>query len=341
MKILQILLLSGCFIAQVNLCNNIQAQVKSDKHVIGARKCGFFSEFLGVLAHIAWCEEAGKKPVVFWDKKFVYYEPDGWNNIQNAWEYYFEPICNAKYEPTDIVDYKFQAPNGFFFPWSDFRNIEIMRPLAHSIIKKYIKIKPYVLDIVDDFHKKTMKNCITIGIHLRGTNKGTEAKTEINPANLIKKAQEYAYLAASTGKNVKYLVASDEQKLIDFAKKELTRQSDDTVHGEVISYTAERSKGTETNYYTFLGTKKENGFFAKRGLDVLVEVLLLSQCSYFVHTRSNVSTAVIFFNPNLIHYQFDGFAKMQEQVKTKPTTTKPAATKPTTKPANLKIKNKK
>ena len=112
-------------------------------------------------------------------------------------------------------------------------------------------------------------------------------------------------------------MASDEQSLIDFAKKELNRKSKNAVLGEIIIYPAERSKGTETNYYTFVGTEKENGFFAKRGLDVLVEVLLFSQCSYFVHTRSNVSTAVIFFNPNLIHYQFDGFAKIQEQVKTK------------------------
>lgn len=314
MKILQIILVI-ISIYQVNTVSNIKAQTATDesnKHVVGARRCGFFSEFLGVLGHLLWCEASGKLPVVYWDKSFVYYEPEGWNNIQNAWEYYFEPVSEAKYEQNDYVDHRFKAPNGFFFPWKDFSEIETMRPIAFRLIEKYIKIKPFILDIVEDFYNKNMKNNIVVGIHLRGTNKGDEVTNTINPTDVIKKAQKYAYLGASTGKNVKYLIASDEQKLMDLAKKELSKYSDSTVNGEVINYEAERATGNKTNYYTFVGTQMENGFFAKRGLDVLVEVLLLSKCDYFVHTISNVSTAAICFNPNLIHYQFDGFAKIQE-----------------------------
>ncbi len=320
-------------VSQINPFNNLQAQeISNNKHVIGARRAGFFSEFLGVLGHLVWCEASGQQPVVFWDQKFVYYEPDGWHNTNNAWEYYFDPVSTATYNTNDIIDHRFKAPNDFFFPWYDFSDIEIVRPLAHHIIEKYIRIKPFVLDIVDDFYNKNMKNCIVVGIHLRGTNKGEDGQKPINHLEVIKKAQKYAYLGASTGKHVKYLIASDEQKLMDIARKELCKDSPNAVCGEVISYPAERSKGKETNYYTFVGTKQENGFFAKRGLDVLVEVLLLSRCDYFVHTLSNVSTAVIFFNPNLIHYQFDGFAKISD-VKLQP---KLAKTKPAKKNA---IKN--
>lgn len=37
------------------------------------------------------------------------------------------------------------------------------------------------------------------------------------------------------------------------------------------------------------------------GEDVLVETMLLSRCNHFVHTISNVSTAALFFNPDLEH----------------------------------------
>jgi hypothetical protein len=329
MKSLKILLLSVWLIPQVNTFNNLQAQdLSNQKHVIGARGAGFFSEFLSVLGHLVWCEAAEKQPVVFWGKPFLYYEPEGWNNTKNAWEYYFDPVSTATYDSiNDIVDYRFKAPNSFFFPWCDFSEIEMMRPIAYHVIEKYIKIKPFILEVVDDFYNKNMKNCIVVGIHLRGTNKGDEANTTVHPSEIIKKAQKYAYRGVASGKNVKYLIASDEQILMDFAQSELRKDHPNVVNGDVISFSAERSKGKETNYYTFVGTKKENGFFAKRGLDVLIEVLLLSRCDYFVHTRSNVSTAVIFFNPNLIHSQFDGFAKIDE-VKAKAKPTKVSLAKP-------------
>ncbi len=318
-SLLQVLFLSCCLIAQINSITNLYAQEESsNKHVIGARQCGFFSEFLRVLAHLVWCETSGKQPVVYWDRPFLYYEPEGWNNTKNAWEYYFEPVSTASYSPNDKIDRVFRAPNEFFFPWRDFSEIEMMRPLAHHIIEKYIKIKPFILDIVDDFYNKHMKNCITVGIHVRGTNKGTEVKNIINPADIVKKAQKYAYIGTSTGKKVKYLIASDDQRLFDFVQAELCKNigenPDDVILGEIISYPAERAKGSGTNYGWFADMPpQKNGFFAQRGLDVLVEVLLLSRCDYFVHAVSNVSTAVIFFNPNLIHYQFDGFAKINEE----------------------------
>jgi hypothetical protein len=317
MRSLKVLLVSIWFIIQAASFSNLHAQnLPNQKHVIGANPHGFFSNFLVTLGHLLWCDVNGQQPVVFWDKRFLYFEPEGWNNTQNAWEYYFDPVSSETYNLNDIIDYNGKAPNGFFFPWKeDFSEIEMLRSSANYIIKKYIKIKSFILETVNDFYDKNMKNYIVVGIHLRGSDKKSEAPTGINPLDIIKKAQKYAYLGASTGKTIKYLIASDEQGLIDFAQAELRKDTYASIPGEILIYPTDRAQGNKTNHLTFVGTKKENGFFAKRGLDVLIEVLLLSRCSYFVHTMSNVSTAVIFFNPNLIHYQFDGFAKLNENQK--------------------------
>jgi hypothetical protein len=37
----------------------------------------------------------------------------------------------------------------------------------------------------------------------------------------------------------------------------------------------------------------------------LIEVLLLSKCDLFLHTCSNVSSAVLLFNPELKHLLFE------------------------------------
>ncbi len=300
------ILCSATFIQVKSIPSSNKTQnIDSEKYILRAREnCGFFSEFLGAIQNISWCDQEGKKAVIYWDNKSLYYEPNGFNNSHNAWEYYFEPISDAKYEPGNKINRVYETPSGFGIPYKDYSHMEELRSKMHAVIKKHIKIKPYVLDVVNNFYNKNMKNCIVIGIHLRGTDKKFEAKP-INPLAVINKAKEYAQSAKkiATQKQIKFLVASDEQRLINFAKKNL--------NGNVIVYAqAMRSADGKPVHYTHANNKVEKGYFANLGRDVLVEALLLAQCDFFVHTRSNVSTAVILFNPNLIHFQYDGYANL-------------------------------
>jgi len=275
-------------------------------YVIGARGVGFFSEFFGTIQNIIWCREKGLEPVVFWNEKCCYYEPEGFLGLHNAWEYYFEPVSKAIYAPYNAIHREYSMPIGFEIPYKDFHDIENIRLKVSQVITKYIKIKPYISNIVNDFYTKYMDNSVVIGIHLRGSDKGAEADA-IKPIDVINKAQEYAESVKNmtTGSSVKFLVASDEARLINFARKKL--------QGTVITYDgATRSTNGKPVHISDKDDKKEMGYRANLGRDVLVEVLLLARCQFFVHSQSNVSTAVIFFNPELIHFQFNGYAKIDE-----------------------------
>ena len=88
--------------------------------------------------------------------------------------------------------------------------------------------------------------------------------------------------------NVQFFVATDEQKLLEEAQELLS--------GPVIYCDSYRSLNGEPLHRP---KKKQDYSKAKLGEEVLIETLLLSKCNGFVHTRSNVSTAVLFFNPEL------------------------------------------
>ena len=254
-------------------------------HIIGSRSCGFFSNFLAVINHIAWCERNGTTPYVYWDSRSAYFQPEGFNGSNNAWEYYFEPVSPITLCPDDIINRSYTAPDDSCVicngnnPLSEEKRLE-----ANRIVKSYIKIKPNVTHIVDDFYENNFKGHIIIGIHLRGTDKKREIP-QINPLILCNQAQKCADLFGD--RPVKFFVASDEERLIAIARQQLK--------GTVITYDAEQSANGKPVHLN------KEGSPAKRGLDILVEVLLLSRSSIFLYTRSNVSNGVLVFNPDLVH----------------------------------------
>ena len=105
-------------------------------------------------------------------------------------------------------------------------------------------------------------------------------------------------------------LASDEQKLIAYAEAQFERLCPAV---KVITYPTERAAEGCTNHLSFVGTQQRSGFFAERGRDVLIEALLLARCPFFIHTRSNLATAVTFFNPTQIHFLMDGYARISGQ----------------------------
>lgn len=120
----------------------------------------------------------------------------------------------------------------------------------------------------------------TIGIHLRGTDKITEERP-VPPEHIIEVALTQA------DENTQFLVASDEQKLLDKAVQLLQGY-------KVIFYDCYRSDNGKP-----LHTKKEKPSFAQIGEDVLVEVSLFARCDLLIHTLSNVSAGALYFNPSL------------------------------------------
>ncbi len=252
-----------------------------NKHVIGCSEAGFFSNFFHVLNHLAWCEKNKKTPVIYWDELSLYYQRTGYHGMYNVWEYFFEPVSHLGYQSGETMHRDFTAPDGTGIEYTSFHRIDLKtyKYWAYDLISKYIRLKPSIKKKVDDFYKNNMENRKTIAIHLRGTDKFKEV-APVSLDKIIAQANQY------TG--FQYLVASDEQAMLDFAKKNL--------QGPVIFYRCKRSNSNNALHTT------PRPHPAHGGRDVLIEVLLMALCDKFIYTSSNVSTAVHFFNPNIDSY---------------------------------------
>lgn len=254
--------------------------LSKEKYVIGCRSVGFFSNFFQVLNHLDKCEQAKKIPVVYWGSACPYYTKEGYNGSFNVWEYYFEPVSHLRYEFGDKVYTEYRASVASNNPACYFD--KKYKLYFNSLINKYVCLKKNVRNKIDNFYTtNNMDKVITIGVHLRGTDKFIEVNP-IDPLIILNKAKQ---IALHLKKKCQFFIATDEEKLLELAKSVLKKN--------VIYYDSQRSSNGKPIHY--------NRTFNKPllGEEVLIEALLLSKCTYFLHTVSNVSMAVCFFNPDV------------------------------------------
>ena len=243
---------------------------------------GLFYSFLGVVNNLLWCKKNSVTPVVFWGAHSLYHEKNGYAGKHNVWEYYFEPVSNEFYRPGDPVHDSNAAPdNSTITPIAlhlcDHYEGQEIRNTAHSIIKEYIKLRPYIGKKIDSFYQSNMAGKKTIGIHLRGTDK----KLEIVPVNIDRLLNE-ANVFTQQFPGCQFFVATDEERLLTIARAKLK--------GRVISYNSHRSlKGKAIHNDKKI---KHKGIL---GEEVIIDAHLLSRCDFLLHTCSSVSTGVLFF----------------------------------------------
>lgn len=278
-KIVSLLLL------QVNISfPSVATKHNTQKHVIGTSQDGFFSSFLSVLNHLGWCEKIKKIPVVYWDERSLYYDNKGYNGTYNVWEYYFEPVSHLQYQEGDHIDVRYATEDWHFH----YRFLEqSYRNQAYILISKYIQIKKPIQEKIDQFYQQNMTGKKTIGIHIRGTDKGVEEKL-VDPEWIINKGLKYV------DSSTQFLIASDEQQLID---KMIYLLRDH----KVVYYECYRSKNGKSLHKTQNHHQRKKRTKRQLGEDVLVEASLLAKCDMLIHTSSNVSTAVLYFNPYIKH----------------------------------------
>lgn len=267
------------------------AQDNSQVYVIGHHSSeGLFSCFFGVLNALLKCEGEKKNPVVYWSKNSYYYQEGGFNGSTNVWEYYFEPVSAYRYEPGCTIDNR-PSSQPYFFTRCD----QETRNKAHRMISTYIRFKPQVQKKVDDFYQQNMAGKRNIGIHLRGTDRGNFKTRQSNEFPLV---QDMALKALECAdENTQFYIATDEQSLFDAILPYL-------VNHTVIYYPCYRSMNGKPLHRD----NHQDGFNApskaQLGEDVLVEALLLSKCDVLLHSTSSVSTGVLYFNPNIVNYDF-------------------------------------
>lgn len=255
---------------------------------------GFFAAFLSTLNNARWCVKKNIIPVMAWGRNSMFYQEGGYNGSTEPWEYYFEPISEIAVTDAQNIPgvrrwggYNNPDNEGPGSTWCHSSDYWIHLDQSHrrefkSFITNYVRIKECILVKVENFYKKYMQNKNIIGIHLRGTDKKIEA-IPVSIESICQAANDFA----SKLPNCQFFIATDEQSLLDKATELL--------NGPVISYDSYRSiNGSPVHF-----SSGENYSKGKIGEECLIEAILLSRCSKFVHTRSNMSSAVLILNPEL------------------------------------------
>ncbi len=267
------------------LCFVATALAQEDKHVIGAMPNeGFFSSFVSVVNSLMWAEANGKTPVIYWDEKSLFHNGSG-----NSWEYYFEPVSSLSYHPREGLALwdACPAPDSIHLFSSFLKNVDefhgTLRAKAKQTIDRFIRVLPHITEKVNRFYQERMTGKTNIGIHFRGTDFSPQWKVkEMVASQCIAAAKEAAKRYPG---EVQFFIATDDEALLAYAKKQLPR---------VIHCDSQRSVNGQPIH------RKGSGFDRRLlGEELLIEGLLLTKCDYFVHSHSSVPIAVMLLNPEL------------------------------------------
>lgn len=196
----------------------------------------------------------------------------------NWWEYYFEPI--------DIRDRPAARTRVVNPHYHDLCANRVERTLSRAagaaLVQRYIKVKPSVGAIVNDFSDRQWSDRFAIGLHYRGTDKSEDARRV--PYEEVEAVVRDAMARAGTDR-CRVFLATDEQGFVDFMRtrfpaqlcyRDMFRSSD----GRPIDVV-----NADSNH--------------RKGLDAVVDCLLLARTHTLIRTASNLSLCATLFNPQL------------------------------------------
>lgn len=263
-------------------------------------------------------------------KNFCYND----STLFNSWFLYFEPIrfknetlkheeLNPKVVLENIMSRKItQGWDGskefMFFPIADALRrkadpeaFKRWRNVVHLFFLKHIRPRRHILDMVDSLHKRICTEAGTdrfIAVHFRNPSHVKE-QGELRfdqyflkiDALLKTHPNHHIYLATDTQLGV--AVFKERYGSILHYSKEVYRTSVD----DFMDWVYMRCN-KDTDDEGFVGGKGYDShakiseamdpvLCRKMGTDVLVDVLLIAKCQYFVHTISNFTITLSYVNP--------------------------------------------
>lgn len=194
----------------------------------------------------------------------------------NWWTYYFEPLVVGN--SPDLQ--KEPLPEGLHNGLAIATYFDIPLSRSAELVQKYIQVKPKINEKINEFVFENFKNKYIIGVHYRGTDKFCEAP-KVSFEVIVHEIQE----AIKSCKKSKYaiFVATDEQAFLDKLQNQFP--------GQILCIDALRSTTGKP-----IHLHHEN---YKKGLDAVMDCLLLSRCHFLIRTSSSLSLCSTFFNPHL------------------------------------------
>ncbi len=280
---------------------------------------GFFSYVNFAINQLIYAEKHKLKPVVFFGR----HSGDGPNAFfdeavgENTWDYFFEPVSDASYpellarvydpdDPLESDDVRVLSHNElrllhagepesvFAYPYGIYETryeevpdwYGIQRQKAQRVIGSRIRVKPQILAKVDGFAAQYFADDKTLGIHMRGSDKGSaHARPEL--MRIVKPSEYFPAIDAYISKHdsCRIFVATDQQQ---FLEQMVERYGD-----RIVSRRATRTTGHRNPF------EKKTASGAQLGEEVLIDCLLLSRCSFLLKCTSAVGEFAMYFNPDL------------------------------------------
>lgn len=312
---------SGLIERIVSYCTSLPSTKKRKYLIIYPRKgVGFFATFIQVLGELQFARENSYEPLVFFGEDWIYWSNSGYRDSRNGWEYYFEPVTTHKittilnydlgflektkafsfkpsqifiddFNKTSVITSPYDLPSNVFISnrWPEFHAgtshfLEERRSTFNYLINQYIRVKPEVLKIVEEFEAGSFQKRRVIAVHKRGGERNDEIEGWHGKAHAGDQYyfQEIDKQLEAYPDSIVYL-ATDTTRAFDiFSKK----------YGDkLVSYNAKRSSGESAPHVEFGGPEV--------GDDILIETLLLSRSDFLIYGLSNIGFAALCMSPHL------------------------------------------
>jgi hypothetical protein len=239
---------------------------------------GFFAQLTWLLLILKYCEDHQLIPNVCLSGQ--YRDPKRGSN----WlDYYFDLITPlTSEEVAERVRYTKKV--------GEFGELGLPMPHRMSleestrIFCKYLKPKPHIIALADDFWKHIEADGHVVGIHFRGSDKTTEA-----PRVSWEHCRTTLQTRLRLDQNIKaVLVASDEQQFHEYVAQSV-KDVPVFAYNDHFRY----QPGDK------LPPHRVGGGEYEKGEDALINALLLSRCSTLIRTTSFLSAFATIFNPEI------------------------------------------
>lgn len=258
---------------------------------------GFFAEMNTVLKYIIlllFNEPDGKELDIQWTEEFFPYK-NGIN--ENGWSEFFEPIGLVK-KTRGVNDSEIIHDQNCLNKWLDYDNFYPFRSAMNKLLRRYIKIKPAIMNECNEFYREQMANKVCISVHVRYA--GAHNSEKPGAVQIEDYFYEIDQLIPHINQDYIIFLATDSNYVVKEFQKKYKKN--------VVFTDAIRSEHMEEVHLIFDNPdywlshpeefhQKKPGY--KGGKDALIDCLLLSHGEYLIHTTSNVSDFATFFNPEI------------------------------------------
>ena len=238
----------------------------------GRHASGLFSEFASVLGFLDHYERWRRcyAGVLVDYRDGLYAEPAAGSNW---WNSYFTPIAMRHADgPLRAVGQSYHDLCA--------NHVErtMVRGRAADLVDRYIGAAPHVHAMVDEFVARHWQGAAVIGVHYRGTDKVIDARRV--PYDEV--AAKIDDRLSAAGRHGKVFVATDEDAFVEFVRGRFP--------GRVVARDMFRSSDGRP-----IDIVNDDGNYRK-GLDAVVDCLLLSRTDFLIRTASNLGLCATFFN---------------------------------------------